>query len=127
MKKLYLLDTSVLSGFLSKEKKYLKEMEKYEDGNWAISAITEFELFLYKEKYSLSSKFFLNFLDSFIVLPLERDVFDTAAGLFKKRNHPKPHLADLLIVATSIVNKTPLITGDKGMQKYKHAEVVVLD
>lgn len=126
MKKSYLLDTSVLSGLLSKDTMYTQGVQNYVDGNWAISSITEFELFLYKEKIGLPSNLFNDFLNSFIVYPLETAVYEVAAQLFTKRRQPKPHMADLLIVATSIVKHVPLITADKGMQKYANAEIILL-
>lgn len=126
MKKTYLLDTNVLSGILSKDTLYLKGIQKYTDGNWCISAITEFELYLYKEKYGLTSKHFREFLDPFVIYPLDSVVFETAAQLFNKRNQPKPHMADLLIAATAIVNHIPLITADKGMQKYPRTNIILI-
>lgn len=127
MKKQYLLDTNILSGLLSKDAFYLKGIQKYTDGNWAISAITEFELFLYKEKYGLPAPLFLAFLEPFIIYPLDRPVFETAAQLFVKRNQPKPHMADLLIAATSIVHHLPVLTADKGMQKYAYTQIILLE
>lgn len=126
MKKIYLLDTNVLSGLLSKESVYLNGVQNYTDGSWALSAITEFELFLYKEKNVLPSKLFRDFLDPFIIYPLDTSVFEIAAQLFTKRRQPKPHLADLLVVATSIVQGVPLITADKDMRKYEQAKVILL-
>lgn len=126
MKKTYLLDTNVLSGLLSKDPMYLRGMQSYADGNWAISSITEFELFLYKEKVGLPTKLFRDFLAPFIIYPLDSAIFETAAQLFAKRSQPKPHMADLLIAATAIVQHVPLITADKGMKKYAHAEVILL-
>lgn len=126
MKKTYLLDTNILSGLLSKDPMYIQGVQAYTDGNWAISSITEFELHLYKEKVGLPSKLFQDFLAPFIIYPLDSSVFEVAAQLFTKRRQPKPHMADLLIAATSIVNHVPLITADKGMQKYEHAEVILL-
>lgn len=126
MKKQYLLDTNILSGLLSKDPFYLKNIQNYTDGNWAISAITEFELFLYKEKYGLPSQLFREFLKPFIIYPLDTAIFETAAQLFIKRNQPKPHMADLLIAATSIIHHLPLITADEGIQKYDYTEVILL-
>jgi predicted nucleic acid-binding protein len=124
--KTYILDTNILSGFLSGDSFYLKKMKKYEDGNWAISAITECELFLYKEKYNVPAQFFRDFLDSFIVYPLGSPIFEVASQLFSKRRQPKPHLADLLVVATAVVHGLPLITADKGVKKYPYSEVILL-
>ena len=126
MKKTYLLDTNVLSGLLSKDPFYLDGIKKYTDGNWAISAITEFELFLYKEKYGLPAPLFRNFLDPFIVYPLDTEVFETAAQLFSKRHQPKPHMADLLIVATAMIHHLPLVTADKGVKKYAYKNVILM-
>lgn len=126
MKKTYLLDTNILSGLLSKDPLYLKGIQKYTDGNWSISAMTEFELHLYKEKYGLAAQLFREFLEPFIIYPLDSAVFETAAQLFSKRNQPKPHMADLLIVATAIVHHIPLITADKGMRKYTHADIILI-
>lgn len=126
MKKTYLLDTNVLSGLLSKDPMYIRGVQTYTDGNWAVSSITEFELFLYKEKVGLPAKLFRDFLNSFIIYPLDTAVFEAAAQLFSKRRQPKPHMADLLIAATAIVQHVPLITADKGMQKYAHAKVILL-
>lgn len=127
MKKTYLLDTNVLSGLISKDLMYLSGLQKYTNGNWAISSISEFELLLYEEKYRLPPQLIREFLEPFIVYPLERPIYETAAKLFNKRNQPKPHMADLLIAATSIFHKIPLLTADKGMKKYAHAEVVLLN
>ena len=126
MKKTYLLDTNVLSGLLSKDPMYMRGVLDYANRNWAISSITEFELHLYKEKVGLPSKLFRDFLTPFIIYPLDTAVYEVAAQLFAKRRQPKPHMADLLIVATSIVQHVPLITADKGMQKYHHAEIIHL-
>lgn len=126
MKNTYLLDTNVLSGLLSKNPMYTRGVQAYGDGNWAISSITEFELFLYKEKIDLPSNLFNDFLNSFIIYPLDTAVYEVAAQLFTKRRQPKPHMADILIAATSIVQRVPLITADKGMQKYAHAEIILL-
>ncbi len=121
-----LVDTNVLSGLLSRDEFYLKGVEKYLDFRWAISAMTEFELWLYREKYDFPRKAFVDFLEPLVVFPLERDVFELAAKLFSKRKQPKPHMADLLIVATAILHDLPLLTADKDMKKYSQAEVVVL-
>ena|SRR3989338_1521680 len=126
MRKTYLLDTNVLSGLLSKDPMYTRGVQAYVDGNWAISSITEFELFLYREKIALPSNLFHDFLSSFIICPLDSAVYEVAAQLFAKRRQPKPHMADLLIAATAIVQHVPLITADKGMQKYAHAEIILL-
>ncbi|QQR54400.1 type II toxin-antitoxin system VapC family toxin [Candidatus Peregrinibacteria bacterium] len=117
MGKTYLLDTNVLSGLLSKDPIYTRGVQAYADGNWAISSITEFELFLYKEKFGLPSNLFQDFLSAFIVYPLDTVVYEVAARLFTKRQQSKPHMADLLIAASSIVHQVPLITADKDMQK----------
>ncbi|OGJ41927.1 hypothetical protein A2974_01675 [Candidatus Peregrinibacteria bacterium RIFCSPLOWO2_01_FULL_48_20] len=126
MRKTYLLDTNVLSGLLSKDPVYTCGVQAYMNGNWAISSITEFELFLYKEKVGLPPKLFRDFLAPFIIYPLDSAIFEVAAQLFAKRRQPKPHMADLLIAATAIVQHVPLITADKGMQKYAHAEIILL-
>ena len=126
MRKTYLLDTNVLSGLLSKDPMCTRGVQAFTDGNWAISSITEFELFLYKEKIGLPSNLFQDFLSPFVIYPLDTAVFEIAAQLFTKRRQPKPHMADLLIAATSIVQHVPLITADKGMQKYTHAEIILL-
>jgi len=126
MSKTYLLDTNILSGLLSKDPMYIRGMKKYEDGNWAISSITEFELHLYKEKVNLPPKLFRDFLGPFIVYPLDSAIYEVAAQLFAKRGQSKPHMADLLVAATAIVQHVPLITADKDMKKYAHAEVVLI-
>ncbi len=126
MKKTYLLDTNILSGLLSKDPMYLRGVHAYTNGHWALSSITEFELHLYKEKVSLPSKLFRDFLAPFVIYPLDTAVFEVAAQLFAKRGHAKPHMADLLIAATAIVQHVPLITADKDMRKYAHAEIILL-
>jgi predicted nucleic acid-binding protein len=126
MRKTYLLDTNVLSGLLSKDPMYIRGVQAYTDGNWAISSITEFELCLYKEKVDLPSNLFRDFLAPFVIYPLDSTVFEIAAQLFAKRGQPKPHMADLLIAATAIVQHVPLITADKDMQKYANAEIILL-
>lgn len=126
MKKTYILDTNILSGLLSKDPMYIRGVQDYIDGSWAISSISEFELFLYKEKVSLPSKLFRDFLSPFVIYPLDSAVYEIAAQLFAKRRQSKPHMADLLIAATAIVQHVPLITADKDMKKYAHAEIILI-
>ena len=126
MKTPYLFDTNILSGLLSRDSMYVEAVNDFLDRDWAISGITDFELQLYKEKYDLPSAVFDEFIDPFIVYSLDRKIFETAAQIYKKRKQKRPHLADLLIVATSAVYGLSLVTADKDMKKYPFANVVLI-
>ena len=109
------LDTSVLVDYYQKKDKskslFFKLTEKY--ALFAVSAITEYELYLgnLEEQNDFWDKFF----SQITVLPFDTKAAKKAVDIHKqlKRNNKLIEIPDILIAGTALQNNVPLATLNK--------------
>ncbi len=119
-----ILDTNIVIAFLGGEKTVISVMTEWKKGGRAlfISAVTFGEvLSLSNLSHSEIEKIKI-FLNSFISIPLDNEIVESAAFL---RRIYRVSLPDAIIAATSFKYKVPLVTRDRQFRKIK--EITVID
>lgn len=125
--RLICLDTSVLIDYFRKTKKensFLYELaEQYE--NFAVSAITEFEI--YSGITEAQREFWGHFFRNVSILPFTSNTGRLAAEIFQdlRRQNKLIEMPDILIGATAIENEISLATlNEKDFSRINHLELL---
>lgn len=115
----FLLDTNsaiyMLNGNLCMQP-YLKE-------NLAISFISEIELYPFKEITEEEEKTIEEFIKNCKLFEIDKSIIKQAIHI-RQNYHNK--LGDAIIAATAIVNNLTLLTADKGFNKIKELNMILL-
>ena len=115
MKEMIVVDSSILIEFFRrKDKSQARFADIKRDYNRiVISTITEYEIYLGVNKNDV--EFWREIFSSLIILPVDREIAQTAALLQRdlKRQRKQLGLGDLLIAATATVYGLPVATLDK--------------
>lgn len=65
----------------------------------------------------------------FDVLPLDANVaphYARLAAAYRRRGHGRPPIADGLIAATALAQRLPVITCDRGFERFEGVDVVLV-
>jgi len=122
---MYLLDTNILIYFLKGDAKVVKFFENLNIDKSAISIVSRLEFL-----NGLQDELFLtmemeDYLDMFENILLDKNIVRQAA-LLSFKTKKKLKFNDLIIAATSIINKKTLITADKDFQKIPGLKVKMI-
>lgn len=115
MKDATVVDSSILIEFFRKKDKWNSRLTtiKRDYDRIVVSTITEYEIYLGVRRDDVD--FWRDIFASLIILPVDREIAQTAALLQRelKRQRSQLGLADLLISATATVYGLPVATLDK--------------
>lgn len=110
----YVLDTNILIGFLSGDKKIAKWIFEHKSDFLIISFITKIEILSLKDLNNDKIYDIEKFLDVFHNVNIDEEIIKLSSAL--RRNNLLT-LGDAVIAATAISRKSVLITNDKNLAK----------
>lgn len=120
-----LLDTNILIAYLNGEEKVIKTISSWKRKNriLSISPVSTAEVLALPNLSAKETPKVREFLGSFIVVPFDESLAETAA--FVRRFYGLG-LPDAIIAATSIRGREPLVTRDRQFRKVREITVVSL-
>ncbi len=123
---MYLLDTNILIYFLQGNQHVIDVLNDLNQDQFAISAISRFELLVGLEKETKTRGELELVLDECRTISFDTALSNTAADLFHSLDS-KLKFKDLVIAATAKQNGYTVITSDKDFKKLKGVEVMLVN
>jgi predicted nucleic acid-binding protein len=114
--KMFLLDTDIIIYLIAGNEKTMRFLEGLNQTNFAISAVSHFEVLAGADKNKTTSKQLNHYLNSFQILEVNATTSFLAAKI-TNQTASTSKFKDLLIAANAIEHNITLITADKALAK----------
>ena len=124
----FIVDSNILIYCSQKQEKYVRFFQEYEHNKFGISSISVIEL-LVGAKTPLEFFSLSDYLQSFVVLPLDKTIsIRVARTLLKRqqRSFQKSRIADICIAETALYFGVPLVTNNaKDFRVWKNLQTII--